>query len=206
MPSNILKTAQDILDWFERRDAEKEVQREVKIRQAKVSIRRHINNQQRMAQRLWELGKRALALQDEAQFRRIGALYLKTQEDVERWERYMLTFETLEARRDQAQATAAFLDALKAMNESLMKAASPQTLARLQRDLAEGLARAETLEERMQVMMEISDDALGGTGSAERLADLERMMSAEVERDEADIYDARIQEGLRKIREEMGKG
>ena len=205
MPSNVLKTVEDVLGWFERRSTEKEIEREVKIRQAKASIRRHINSQRKMSQRLWKLGKRALALQDEAQFQRVGALYLRTQEDVERWERYLLTFETLEARRDQAKAASAFLEALKAMNESLMEAASPQAMARMQHDLAEGLARAETLEERMAVMMEISDDTLAGDAvdADERLAELQRMMSAEAEQEEADLYDTRIQEGLRRIREEM---
>jgi hypothetical protein len=206
MPSNVLKTVEEVVDWFEQRKERKEAQRELKIRQAKVSIRRHLANQRKMSQRLWTLGKRALSLQDEAQFQRIGRLYLKTQEDVERWERYLLTFETLEARRDQAKATTAFLNALKAMNESLVEAASPQAMAGLQRDLAEGLARAETLEERLAVMMEISEDTLvGGEGDDERLRELEHVMSTEVEQEEADLYDARIQEGLRKIRDEMQK-
>jgi hypothetical protein len=209
MPSNVLKTVEDVVDWFEQRKERKGEQRELKIRQAKVSIRRHIANQRKMLQRLWKLGKRTLSLQDEAQFRRIGRLYLKTQEDVERWERYLLTFETLEARRDQVKATTVFLDALKEMNTSLMEAASPQAMAALQRDLAEGLARAETLEDRLAVMMEISEDTLAGEESlapgevGERLRELERVMSTEVGQEEADLYDARIQEGLRKIGEEM---
>ncbi len=207
MSRDILKTVGDVMGWFERRKAEREIEREVKIRQAKTAIRRHISGQHKMAQRLWELGKRALTLGDEAQFQRIGALYLKTQEDAARWERYLLTFEALEARRDQARAATAFLDALQAMNESLMEAAPPQAMARMQRDLAEGLARAETLEDRMSVMMELSDDALAGDWAADQaqLAELHQAMSTEAVQDEAHAYDARIEKGLRAIREEMDK-
>ena len=205
MARDVLKSVENLMGIFEQRRAEKDIQREVKIRQAKASIRRHISNQRRMSDKLWELGKRALTLEDEAQFQRVGAQYLKTQEDVARWERYLLTFETMEARRDQATATASFLEALQEMNDSLMEVASPQAMARMQRDLAEGLARAETIEERMAVMMESTDEALAGepVAAGERLDELQRMMGAEAENEEADAYDTRIQEGLHKIREEM---
>jgi hypothetical protein len=54
------------------------IEREVKICQDKASIRRHTNSQRKMSRRLWELGKRALTLQDETQFQRVGTLYLRT--------------------------------------------------------------------------------------------------------------------------------
>jgi hypothetical protein len=207
MTPDFLKTAEEILSWFERRQTEKEMDREIKIRRGKASIRRHIRNQQKAAERLWELGKQALSLGDEVQFRRIGALYLKARQDVNRWQRYLLTFETLEARRDQAKATASFLEALKALNKSLLEASSPQTMARMQQDLAEGLARAETLEDRMAVMLELTDEAIlaGEPVSTDDLSEVEGLMQAEVVADEAESFDARIEEGLRRIREEMEK-
>lgn len=205
MTPDILKTAEEVLSWFDGRQAEKEMEREIKIRQGKASIRRHIRNQQKSMERLWKLGKKALSLGDDVQFRRIGKLYLQAQEDISRWERYLLTFETLEARRDQAKATTSFLEAMKALNESLMETTSPQAMARMQQDLAEGLARAETLEDRMAVMLELTDEALlGGESISETdLSDLQEMMGAEVVQEEADAFDARIEEGLRKIRDEM---
>jgi hypothetical protein len=205
--ARILKTAQEVLSWFEDQQAENEMEREIKIRQGKASIRRHIRNQQKTMDRLWKLGKKALSLGDDAQFRRIGKLYLQAQEDISRWERYLLTFETLEARRDQAKATTNFLEAMKALNESLMETTSPQAMAQMQQDLAEGLARAETLEDRMAVMLELTDEALLGDEALSEtdLSDLREMMGAEVVQEEADAFDARIEEGLRKIREEMEK-
>lgn len=207
MTPNLLRTAEEVLSWFEQRQGEKEMEREIKIRRGKASIRRHIHSQQAMQQRLWKLGKKALRLGDEAQFRRIGTLYLKAREDVNRWERYLLTFETLEARHGQAKATESFLEALKAVNESLLEASSPQAIARMQQDLAEGLARAETLEDRMAVMLELTDEALlsGESVPTGDLSELQGLMLSEVVADEADSFDARIEEGLLKIREEMEK-
>lgn len=205
MTRKVLKTAEELLSWFDKRQGDKEMEREIRIRRGKTSIRRHIHTQQTMQQRLWNLGKRALRLGDEAQFRRIGALYLKAREDVNRWERYLLTFETLEARRDQAKATVSFLEALKALNESLLEASSPQAMARMQQDLAEGLARAGTLEDRLAVMLELTDETLIASEpvSTADLAELQAKIESEVVTGEADSFDARIEEGLRSIREEM---
>lgn len=205
MTPSLLKTAEEVISWFERRHGEQEMEREIKIRRGKASIRRHIHSQQTMQQRLWKLGKKALRLGDEAQFRRIGTLYLKAREDVNRWERYLLTFETLQARRDQAKATGSFLEALKALNESLLEVTSPKAMARMQEGLAEGLARAETLEDRMAVMLELTDEALiaGEPMPTGDLSELQGLMESEVIAEEAESFDSRIQEGLRKIREEM---
>ncbi|MBN1954845.1 MAG: hypothetical protein JW900_07320 [Anaerolineae bacterium] len=203
----VLKTAEEVLSWFEERQARKEAERDARIRQGKLSIQKHIDHQQRMARKLWELGKRALRLGDEAQFRRIGALYLQTQEDVGRWQRYQLTFETLEVRRDQAQATVEVLGAMKAMSESLAQAAPSQSMERLQQNLAEGLSRAESLEERMAVMLELTDETLlsGAPSSEPQMSELREMMGIEAAQEEEAMFDSRVEEGLRRIREEMEK-
>jgi hypothetical protein len=133
--------AKRLLRSKEEKAHEQELDRDVQARLGKVRIRRHIEQQKGMARRLWDMGKRALSLNDERQFRQIGQTLLWTQDDIDRWEKYLLAFEVLEAKRDQARTSADFMKSLKAMADSLLATATPQNMAELQRDLEQGLAR-----------------------------------------------------------------
>ena len=195
---NLFKSAE------ERRE-EDERDRDVKVRIAKTRIRRHIQKQNEMAARLKALAKRALALGEEARFRQVGRQLIWTENDILRWEKYMLTLEILEAHRDQARASGELLQAVKVMSESLNLVAEPHKLGELQDEIEQGLARAATMEERMAVMMDMMDASLSADMLADEgsLAGLEERLSAELASQEEAAFDREIEEGLQKIREQL---
>ncbi len=187
---------------------QKALERESKLREGKVRIKRLIEKQRVMSKRLWDLAKRALALDDQNQFKQLGKRYLITLQDVRRKERYLLTLESLEAQLDQSRTSVEFMEALKGLTGTITDLAGPQNIAAMQREVESGLARAETLSDKLDVLMELATDSVY-TADAElsddKLKELEAAMNGDAAPDhgQASPYDARIEEALKKIAEEM---
>jgi hypothetical protein len=193
-------------DFIEERRREKEIERDMQARRGKMQIQRHINNQKKMSTKLWEMGKRAMELGDKRQFTSIGKQYLWTLEDVKRWERYLLAFESIEARRDQARSMSEFMKSVNAMSKSMMANSNPEV----------GLARAQNLEQMLDYMMDMTDETifntemLGEDEQNDAIKALEQEMKRETavegEKETAqDSVDSRIADGLKAIEQEMRK-
>jgi len=199
---NILK---NLFKSGEQRREEQEIDRDVKVRIGKTRIKRHILHQQQMETRLFELGRKALALNDEPRFKQVARQLLWTRADRSRWEKYILSLEVLEARREQVKASVDLIQSVKAMSESMIDLTGPQQAAQLQVQLQQGLARAESMDERMSIMMEMMDSTLeeGMPEEEAAIADLEKMMREQNAQGQTANYDKEIEDGLRKIREEM---
>ena len=149
-----------MLDWWKRRQERKEFERQVQARQGRARIKRHITRQRQMLGKLREMMRRALLLKDERQFRALAKQYLWTQQDIRRWERNLLAFDSLQARRDQVKATREFLESMQAMSKSILVNADPAELAQMEQDLQMALARAQTMEEVLDAMMEAVDESV----------------------------------------------
>jgi len=187
---------------------EKELERRIRAKQGRTRITRHVENQRRAVTKYRELARRALSMGDQRQFRIIGAQYVWTQAEIERWERYVLMLDTIETRRDQAVSITEFIGSIKALTDSMMAQADPGHMAKLQKDLEMGLARAESLQEHLELMMDMTDqtlsqsaDELSGAKSDELQA-LQQQLAGELTQDSAD---ARITEGLKKLEEQLRK-
>ena len=184
---------------------EEETRRTVQIRMGRVRIRRLIAQQRTLEKRLLDLAKRAVALGDEARFRQLGKQVLQVRQNIRRWERYLLTLEMLEARRDQARASVELVEAVKAINASLESLTAPEDITALQQSLEKSLAQAATVEERTEVMLEAMDAALDAEMPLDEtsLADLQQTLTDEVIRDEQATFDPEIEEELRRIRADL---
>jgi hypothetical protein len=193
--------------WIAERQQKKEYERDFQVRQGKKRIQRYIDQQRQMEQKLWALGKQALKLGDNAQFQMVGKQIIWTQNDITRWQRYLLSLETLEARRDQARMTGDFMQSLKAMSESLLVGIDSASLVDIEKNIDAGLERVKDLEDRMDLFMEMAEYTLVDIDRADRhrLNDLQSAMRQEAELDEANSFDAQIAAGLEKIRREMSK-
>lgn len=204
-PEKVARMIKGIFKSAEERRQEAEMDREVQVRMGKARLQRHIQKQKKMAVRLRSFAKRALAINDEARFRQVGRQLLWTQKDIQRWEKYLLSLEILQARRDQAKASVELIQAIKAMSESMAEMTGPQNMAELQRELETGLARASSLDERMAVMMEVMDASVSADTLVDegQLADLEADLTEDIVREEGSEFDREIEEGLRQIRNEL---
>ena len=189
----------------EEKHQEAELGRDVQIRMGKARVKRHIAHQKEMTRRLTSFAKQALKINDEARFRQVGRQLLWTQQDIVRWEKYVLTLELLDARRDQVKSSVEILQAVKAMSESLNELAAPEQLASLQLELEKGLARATSIDERMEIMMESMDTAINADVPVDEaaLSSLENDLSEKLAGEESAEFDSQIEDGLRAIRREL---
>ena len=204
-PKDVAKTINRIFRNREERQQEAEFNRDVQVRMGKTRLKRHLANQKNMVIRLKALAKRALSLNNETKFRQVGRQLLWTQQDIQRWEQYLLSLEVLEARRDQARASVDLIKSVKAMSDSLSELAAPGQMSELQHDLEEGLACASSLEERMAVMMDVMDSTLTADMVVDEsaLTDLEDGLTDEIAQQEAAMFDEEIEASLSKIRDEL---
>lgn len=200
-----------ILNWFERRKREKQIKRDMTVRRGQARIKRHIAKQRAASKQLWELGKEALRIGDRRQFKQIMTQYLWTKEDIKRWRQSLLTFRALEARRDQMRATAEFLDSIRAMSDSIVGSANPSELVQAQERLEMGIARAQDMENRLSIVLDVSGETVFAPSDleeadfSERIEELAQDMTDEAEHEESSAFDARIEKGLSQIEEEMRK-
>lgn len=206
-PKKVAQSINKLFQSQEEKHRQAEMGRDVQIRMGKTRLQRHIAKQQKMAARLKSLAKRALAINDEARFRQVGRQLLWTQQDIRRWQQYLLSLEIMEARRDQVKASTELIGAIKAMSESLNALDAPQEIGELQREVEQGLAQAANLEDRMAVMMEMLDTTLAADMPVDEtdLSGLENSLTEEIAAEEASAFDTEIEAGLRKIREELQK-
>ncbi len=204
-PKGVAKIIRDFIKPREERQQEVELERAVKVKMAKNRLRRHVNQQREMTARLTGLARQAISLNDDAAFKKIGRQIIWTNNDIRRWEKYILSLEMLEARHDQVKASSELLGAVKAMSDSLSDLAAPENMGELQVKLEQGLARASTLEQQMEVMMDIMDSTLAGDMQVEGqdLRDLEETLAGEVAQKEATAFDPELEQLRQKIRKEM---
>jgi hypothetical protein len=206
-PKGVAKIIRGIMKSPDERRQEAESNRVVQFKILKNRLRRHINQQREMAVRLTGLAKQAISINDETAFKKIGRQLIWTNNDVRRWERYILSLEMLEARHDQVKASTDLLMAVKSMSESLSDLAAPENLGKLQNELEQGLAKASNLEEQMEVMMGLMDSTLAGDMQVDAgdLSELERALAGDVARSEAAEFDPELEQMRQKIKAEMNK-
>ena len=195
----------------------KEMERDLESRQAKAKIQLYLNTQRKMIQRLKDMARRALALGDRAQFERVGKQYLWTRDNISRWERYLLAVESVEMQVQQARLTGEFMRSLQGMSKSLLSGAGPKMIAETEKDLQMGISRAQTMEQALQYIADTMDQSignfqeLGGDDAGNALHEFEGSLTHETgpglpSAPADDALDARIEQGLKVLEQEMRKG
>lgn len=195
------------LNFLERRRQAREINREIKYKQGIARIKSFIRKCEEMQKRYWELGKRALRLNDEQLFRNLVRAYLQVGEYKARWERFLILLETLAVQRDQVRATTEFIKSIRALSDSILAGAKPEDLVKVQERLLEAETHHERLNAMLETAMGVATDAVFSSEelSEEKIKEIERLMAEEAGQEEGEAVDARISEAIKKIEEEMRK-
>lgn len=206
-PKKVAKKIDNLFKSKEEKLAERELNRDAQLKVSKSRIRKHISNQRDMVRKLTVLAKRALSLNDEGRFRQVGKQLIWARNDILRWEKYLLSLEMFEARREQAKASTEMLNAVKTVSESLSDVIPAQDNVEMARELQKGLEKASSLDERMEMMMEVMDATMeaGMSSDPTSLDGLRETLTDDIVREEAAQFDQEIEDQLRSIREELEK-
>ena len=187
------------MNWFQERKQRQEIERKMRARQGKKAVERHILKQQRNIERYWGLAKRAARLKDEATFKQISAFVLAAKRDITMWEKRLLFFDMVEARRDQVAAAAEFAQAYQEMAKSMLANSNPQNMAKIQQDIEMGMMKAEMMDDMLANLMDVSEDMLDEFGRETEAGELEQLMRdlrTEAEQEAQGLDDAEIEAGL----------
>jgi len=204
-PKSVARGIKFLLRSKEEKQNAIEVERDVQLRQGKTRIRAHIAHQKEMIPKLRALAKRALAMGDEDRFQQIAKQLIWTEKDIIRWDKYSLTLDMMEARRDQVRASADLIHTVKIMTDSMTEMAGTQQVSQLQQQLDRSLAQVESMDERINLMMDIMDSTLaeGIPADEPSLEKLRESLAEEIVSHESAQYDKEIESGLEAIRKQL---
>jgi hypothetical protein len=193
------------MNFLERRKQRKEFERRAQAKEGKRKINRHIRNQQKRLREYWALAKRAYTLGDRPTFEKISKAIAGTRQDINRWERLMVTFELFEAQRDQAQAGAEFMAAFEAMAKSMLINADPADMARIMQQADMALAMADQMEDRLEDLMDMTDETLADVEDEQQgeLAEIMRAIRTEAEEETEPGFDEDLEAVMKQIDEAM---
>lgn len=196
------------MNFFKQRKQRQEIERKMQARKGKKAVERHLQRQRHNIQEYWKLAKRAVRLKDQKMFQQIAKFILASQKDVTQWERRLLYFDMVQARRDQIGAAAEFAHAYQAMAKSMLANSDPAQLAKIQQDIELGLAQADVMDEMLENLMDISEDMLEDMSmdvADSELSQIMQAIQAEAEEEGHTVNDADIEASLRAIEEQLGR-
>jgi hypothetical protein len=191
-----------------RSKGEKEIERRMRVKQARRKVERFIKDQQQQVQRYWELAKRAYRLNDQEILKRLVSLIMQTRRNINIWERRLLYFDMIEAQRDQAVAGAEFAQAFEAMAQTILSLAKPAELARIQAKLEQSLMVADVLEDRLEDFQASVDEMLKQAETGEErkeLAEIMQMIQKEAEQEPETAVDREIEATMKQIEALLGR-
>lgn len=182
-----------------------ELGRDLKLAEGKRRITAYIARQREMIPRLRGLAKKALAMGDEARFQQIGKQIIWTEDDIARWDKYSLTLDILESRRDQARASADLIGAVRVMTESMSDLTGPGQVSQLQQQLDKSLEQASAMDEGITGMMEGMDAAMARSIPADEnaLEKLRESLGDEIVSQGAGQLDKDLENGLNNLRSRL---
>ena len=204
-PKDVAKGIKYMLRSKEEKQNAIEMERDVQLRQGKNRIRAYVAHQHEMIPRLRTLAKRALAMGEESRFRQIGKQIIMAENEIVRWKKYLLTMEMMEARRDQLRASTDLVRTVKIMTDSMTDLAGTEQVSQLQQELDRSLAQASSMDERVNIMMDMMDSTLGdGIPMDEKsLEKLRDELGEEIVSQESSQFDKDIENGLEDIRKQL---
>ena len=193
------------MKFLEQRKQRQEYERRAKAKEGKRKINRHIRNQKKRLRQYWDLAKRAYRLGDKATFEKIAKAIASTRQDINRWEKLLVTFDLFEAQRDQAQAGAEFMRAFEAMAKSMIISADPADMARIMQQSDMALSLAEEMEDRLEDMMELTDETLADIEMEHQgeLAEIMAAIQSEAEEEAEPGFDEDLEAVMKQIDESL---
>jgi hypothetical protein len=188
---------------------EKRIERDLEVRKGINSIKRNLKEMDKHTKDYIEKAKKAKRIGDTQQLNFIKSALKKTALGKKLRERQLLSIETAMQIKNQAESDGEFAKAMMAVSKSISEVYGATDLAKTQKNFEKALMQAETLQDRMQIFVEMTSESLEvNADEAEKIlsdADIDKMIEEEAVHEEKGALDKEIDKGLKEIEEEMGK-
>ncbi len=158
----------------------RELEAKIRFRRGKSRVQAYIQEALRSAERYWQLAREAYRLGDADQFRMIGTQYLRLQDTISRWQRFVVKLEALELRRNEVSATKDFMLSINELTAAMNHGVTPQELARMQVDIQRAIEKSKAQESMLDVAMEFAGTAMDGdiAGDGQVFEELEQSIAS----------------------------
>jgi hypothetical protein len=188
---------------------QRRIDRDIEIRKGISQIKRHIRSLEKNEKDYLKKARRARQLGSDQQLSFLKATLKKTAAQKRLMERQLLNIETALQIKNQAEAHGQFAKSINAVSGAIAEAFGSTDLAKTQAEFARAMAQAQSMEERMEIFLDLANETmLGEATSAEELVtdeEIDSLIEAEVAQSEGEGIDKAISKGLKEIEKELGK-
>lgn len=188
---------------------ERRIERDLEIRKGLASIKRNINQLEKHEAEYLRKAQRAKRIAAADQLAFLKGTLKRTAAQRRMLERQLLHLETVMQMKNQAESHAQFAQAMGAMSKSIAEAFGAVNFEQTQKDFQVALTKAETMEERMELFLDLSASSLGEPVAASETlvsdAEIDRMIDEGAAETEGAGLDEEIAKGLGEIEKELGK-
>ncbi len=166
---------------------EKEIERKIRMRKAKMALKQYINNLENLKRKIFLQGKEAAKLGgDEALLKRSAVKYLTLEQRIKQAKRLLLLMEEAEIQRELVKVSAEFIGFSKDVVKSIAEGpGGAEDVAKMQVEFEKAMGgKVESLEEALNTMIDLtSESILTGEFDAETVEMAESLMTSSAEKD-----------------------
>lgn len=188
---------------------ERRLEREVEVRKGINLIKRNIRDLSRNEKEYLKKARRAQEIGSPEQLEFLKKTLKHTASQRRLMERQLLNIETAAQIKNQAEAHAGFAKAMNAISRSISEMFGSTDMTRTQRDFEMAMSKAQSLEERMELFLDMSSQSMFGyEPSGEEIVtddEVDRMIAGTAEAGKTPALDAEVDRGIQEIRRELGK-
>jgi hypothetical protein len=189
---------------------ERRIERNLEVRKGINAVKRTIANLERNERDYLQKAKRAKSLGSGAQLNFLKQTLKKTMSQRILMERQLLNIETAIQIKDQAEAHAQFAKSMTAISKTIGEMFAQTDLAKTQVEFEKAMQKAQTMEEQMELFLDIGAQSMFGSegaSSSEIISDkeIDNLINEEVAHDETAKIDEDIAGGIKEIQEELGR-
>lgn len=189
---------------------DRRIEREIQVRKAINAIKQNIKNLHKHERQYIEKARRAKRLGSNDQVEFLKKTIKKTIGQRIMLERQLLNIETAAQIKSQAESHAQFARAMNAVSSAIAETFGSTDMIKTQRDFEKAMAKAETLEQQMDLFLSMSSESMFGyepdtTDEVVSDADIDRLLEEEAVHEEESAVEKEIAEGLSQIERELRK-
>ena len=186
---------------------ERKIERDIQVKQGVSQIRKQLKAAEKNEKGYIEKARRAKRIGANDQVAFLKRAVRQTIAQRMRFERQLLAIETAAQMKDQAETHAAFAKSMNAVSKAIGDVFGSVDLSKTQKDFEVAMARAENMQERMDIFLDMTSDSMmtGEDGVDEDVisdAELDQLIGGAESKPE---LDAEISKGLDEIEKELGE-
>ncbi|MGE3165811.1 MAG: hypothetical protein AB7O52_12975 [Planctomycetota bacterium] len=181
----------------------------MEIRKGINLIKRNLRDLERNETDYVKKARRALQMGSQDQLKFLKQTIKRTAAQRRMMERQLLNIETALQIKNQTEAHAQFAQAMRAVSMSIGEMFGATDLTSTTKEFEKAMSKAQSLEEQMDLFLDMSSSAMGYEGTGEEIVsdeEIDRLVEDEaVAAESGSELDQSIERGLADVRRELGK-